>query len=154
MNSKWYYKCGNFRMDVIFTFSALLSSSRKLTTTWNVLTTFSRNFPLAKITTFTVFSYHRICPLLFDGKYKIIASKLVYFMHVKHRWMMNYGSPSLYIVIQFHWGILNNHLHQPRFWFDFPPLPVGRFRQWFKAQHWKTDVPHLYVLRLINYRAI
>ena len=70
-----YCKLGNFHVGVIFVFFALLSSPRKLphakikpiclyegnrssiviiNPTWNVLPTFSRNFPPAKITTFTV----------------------------------------------------------------------------------------------------
>ena len=71
-----YCKRGNFCMGVIVAFFALLrenyphakikplclyegnsSSTVKITTTWNVLPTYSRTFPPAKITTFTVYLY-------------------------------------------------------------------------------------------------
>ena len=68
-----YYKRGNFRVGVIFTFFSILSSSRKfppcenktgnrssivkIIPTWKVLLTFSQNFPPAKITMFKVYQY-------------------------------------------------------------------------------------------------
>ena len=80
-------KRGHFRVGVIFAFFARLSFSRKLphakikpkclyvgnrssivkiTPTWNVLRTFSRNFPPAKITTFTVLDQSAIFQVWMD----------------------------------------------------------------------------------------
>ena len=78
-----YCKHGNFRVGPIFAFFALRllrenypyakikpiclyegnSSIVKITPTWNVLPTFSRNFPPAKITTFTVCEIEPRCHL-------------------------------------------------------------------------------------------
>ena len=140
-----YCKCGNFHMWVIFLYFALLSSSQnyhvkikpicfyegnssivKITPTWNVLPTFSRNFPPVKITMFTVYSYSMVT----RGKVKLLSrgsgedlgnccqrpkaesnsfpdllpqealKQLFYYPIVLHHWNMVYWTPMLVVDIQ------------------------------------------------------
>ena len=120
-----YCKRGNFRVGVIFAISRYclirenfphakikpiwlyernMSRIVKITPTWKVLPTFSRNFPPAKITTFTVY-FIKIVPFWLRNIRFLIQNtrSLLYGRHYSslHRLMSLHGKMDVKIFLMF-----------------------------------------------------